>query len=197
MGWEAQSGKLDPRPTELSGDSVACSTLREAQGLWLGTLSHVHGAQAANPTTLSSCPSDLATSGNDEGALTAQGGGEGEPRGQSPDTLLGNTDKQLNAGAAVTSSSAGAAPVAPFQREPRHLAMELGLWGTYLSGKGQRDPSPQEMVDSRKKPRVTQKKHFIARGQTSSGPGPRKEELIAVSHSQTTCGRPLPLAGLC
>ncbi|GAB1297096.1 Sphingosine kinase 1 [Apodemus speciosus] len=68
---------------------------------------------------------DLAASGNDEGALTAQGGGEGEPHGQSPDTLLGNTDKQLNAGAAVTSSSAGAAPVAPFQREPRDLAMEL------------------------------------------------------------------------
>lgn len=81
-------------------------------------------------------PSDLAASGNDEGALTAQGGGEGEPHGQSPDTLLGNADKQLNAGAAVTSSSAGAAPVAPFQREPRDLAMELGLWGTYLSGKG-------------------------------------------------------------
>nr|XP_034363248.1 sphingosine kinase 1 isoform X2 [Arvicanthis niloticus] len=69
-------------------------------------------------------PKDLAASGNDEGALTAQGGGEGEPHGQSPDTLLGNTDKELNAGAAVTASSAGAAPVALCQREPRDLAME-------------------------------------------------------------------------
>lgn len=67
---------------------------------------------------------NLAAPGNDEGAHTAQGGGEGEPHGQSPDTLLGNTDKKLNAGAAVTSSSAGAAPVAPCQREPRDLAME-------------------------------------------------------------------------
>lgn len=91
---------------------------------------NVHGAQAANPTTLSSCPPDLAASGNDEGALTAQGGGEGEPHSQSPDILLDNTDKELNAGAAVTSSSAGAAPVAPCQREPRDLAMEPGLWGT-------------------------------------------------------------------
>lgn len=96
----------------------------------MGTLSHVHEAQTANPTTLSSCPSDLAASGNDEGALTAQGGGEGEPHGQSPDTLLGNTDKELNAGAAVTASSAEAAPVALCQREPRDLAMEPGLWGT-------------------------------------------------------------------
>lgn len=112
------------------GDLLACRTLREVQNLLVGTLSHVHGAQAANPTTLSSCPSDLAASGNDEGALTAQGGGEGEPHSQSPDTLLGNTDKELNAGAAVTSSSAGAAPVAPCQREPRDLAMEPGLWGT-------------------------------------------------------------------
>lgn len=98
----------------------------------MGTLSHVHGAQAEIPTTLSSCPSDLAASGNDEGAHTAQGGGEGEPHGQSPDTLLGNTDKKLNARAAITSSSSGAAPVAPCQREPRDLAMEPGLWGTCL-----------------------------------------------------------------
>lgn len=67
---------------------------------------------------------NLAASGNDEGALTAQGGGEGEPHGQSPDTRLGNTDKQLHTGAAVTSSSAGAASVAPCQREPRDLAMQ-------------------------------------------------------------------------
>lgn len=99
------------------------------------------GAQAANPTTLSSCPSDLAASGNDEGALTAQGGGEGEPHGQSPDTRLGNTDKELHTGAAVTSSSAGAAPVAPCQREPRDLAMQPGLWGTGL-GKSKGTPFP-------------------------------------------------------
>lgn len=137
VGWEAESGKLDPRAT------AACSTLREVQGLWLGTLSRVHGAGAANPITLSSCPSDLAASGNDEGALTAQGGGEGEPHRQSPDTLLGNTDKELNAGAAVTSRSAGAAPVAPCQREPGDLVMEPGLWGTCL-GKAKETPFPKK-----------------------------------------------------
>lgn len=67
---------------------------------------------------------NLAASGNDGAALTAQGGGEGEPHSQSPDTLLGNTDKELNTGVAVTPSSAGTALVAPCQREPRDLAME-------------------------------------------------------------------------
>lgn len=90
-------------------------------------------SEAANPTnTVSSCPSDLAASGNGRGTLTAQGGGEGEPHSQSPDILLGNTDKDLNARAAVTPSSAGTAPVVSCQREPRHLAMEPGLWGTCL-----------------------------------------------------------------
>ncbi|KAM7334620.1 hypothetical protein ACRRTK_007940 [Alexandromys fortis] len=85
----------------------------------------MHRAQAATPTnTVSSCPSDLAASGNDGAALTAQGGGEGEPHSQSPDILLGNTDKELNTGVAVTPSSAGTALVAPCQREPRDLAME-------------------------------------------------------------------------
>ncbi|XP_076399900.1 sphingosine kinase 1 isoform X1 [Peromyscus maniculatus bairdii] len=94
-------------------------------GAWLGTLPHMLRAQAPNPTdTVSSCPSDLAASGNDRAALTAQGGGEGEPHSQSPDTLLGNTDKELNTGVAVTPSTAGTAPVAACQRESRNLAME-------------------------------------------------------------------------
>ncbi|XP_075846280.1 sphingosine kinase 1 isoform X2 [Microtus pennsylvanicus] len=85
----------------------------------------MHRAQAATPTnTVSSCPPDLAASGNDGAALTAQGGGEGEPHSQSPDTLLGNTDKELNTGVAITPSSSGTALVAPCQREPRDLAME-------------------------------------------------------------------------
>ncbi|XP_051037046.1 sphingosine kinase 1 isoform X2 [Phodopus roborovskii] len=93
----------------------------------------MHRAQAANPAnTVSSCPSDLAASGNDGAALTAQGGGEGEPHSQSPDTLLGNTDKELNTGVAVTPSTAGTAPVAPCRREPRDLAMEPGCPGGRL-----------------------------------------------------------------
>lgn len=104
----------------------------------------MHRAQAATPTnTVSSCPSDLAASGNDGAALTAQGGGEGEPHSQSPDTLLGNTDKELNTGVAVTPSSAGTALVAPCQREPRDLAMEPGLWGTCLGKAKGMDPFDQ------------------------------------------------------
>lgn len=101
-------------------------------GALLGTLSHVHTAQAASPAnTVSSCPSDLASSGNDRGALTAQGGGEGE-HSQSPDILLGNADKERNAGAAVSPSSAGPTLVASCHPEPRSLAMEPGLWRTCL-----------------------------------------------------------------
>lgn len=113
-------------------------------GAWLGTLPHMLRAQAPNPTdTVSSCPSDLAASGNDRAALTAQGGGEGEPHSQSPDTLLGNTDKELNTGVAVTPSTAGTAPAAACQRESRNLAMEPGLWGTWL-GKAKGTPFPKK-----------------------------------------------------
>ncbi|OBS73351.1 hypothetical protein A6R68_12028 [Neotoma lepida] len=131
-GVGAPSGKLDPGPTGLC-DSVACSSLGEVQEFWLGTLPHMLRTQAANPTnTVFSCPSDLAASRNDGAALTAQGGGEGEPHSQSPDTLLGNTDKELNTGVAVTPNTAGTAPVAPCQREPRNLAMEPGGRGKAL-----------------------------------------------------------------
>lgn len=133
-GVGAPSGKLDPGPMGLC-DSTAGRPLCEP-GAPAGNPARLHRAPAANPAnTASSCPSDLAASGDDGAALTAQGGGEGEPHSQSPDTLLGNTDKELNTGVAVTLSTAGTAPVAPCQREPRDLAMEPGLWGACL-GKG-------------------------------------------------------------
>lgn len=150
-------------------------------------------ARAANPITLSSCPSDLAASGNDEGALTARGGGEGEPHGQSPDTLLGNTDKELNAGAAVTSCSAGAAPVASCQREPGDLVMEPGLWGTCL-GKANETPFPKKRWTMERS--LGSLERNICPSRSGIVWSTAREKGTALCHSQPTCGRPLPLAGL-
>ncbi|XP_060242335.1 sphingosine kinase 1 isoform X3 [Meriones unguiculatus] len=101
-----------------------------------GSLTHASGGSPESPGTerswggssvwkARSPPArDLAASGNDSGALTAQGGGEGEPHSQSPDILLGNADKERNARAAASPSRARPALVAPCQPEPRTLAME-------------------------------------------------------------------------
>uniref|UniRef100_A0A8C9PTA1 Sphingosine kinase 1 n=1 Tax=Spermophilus dauricus TaxID=99837 RepID=A0A8C9PTA1_SPEDA len=73
---------------------------------------------------------DLAAAGNDAVTPTAPApGGEGEPNSQPRrDALLGSTDKELKARAAVTEGSAATTLGTPWQREPQVKAMDPGLW---------------------------------------------------------------------
>jgi hypothetical protein len=94
------------------------------------------GCTPNSASAVSSCPSDLAAAENDASAPTVPApGGEGEPHSQSRDALLGSTDKELKAGAAVTANSAPTALGGPWQRKPQDKAMEAGLWGG-PTGKG-------------------------------------------------------------
>uniref|UniRef100_A0A8D2DPI5 Sphingosine kinase 1 n=1 Tax=Sciurus vulgaris TaxID=55149 RepID=A0A8D2DPI5_SCIVU len=79
-----------------------------------------------NWTPLSlAAPQDLAAAGNDAVTPTAPApGGEGEPHSQPRDALLGSTDKELKARAAVTGGSAARAPGTPWRLEPPDEAMD-------------------------------------------------------------------------
>lgn len=82
-------------------------------------------------SSVSSFPADLAAAGNDAVTPTAPApGGEGEPHSQPRDALLGSTDKELKARAAVTGGSAARAPGTPWRLEPPDEAMDPGLWGS-------------------------------------------------------------------
>ncbi|KAM4843441.1 sphingosine kinase 1 [Thomomys bottae] len=68
---------------------------------------------------------DLAAARNDAAAPSAlASGGEGEPRRQTRDALLGSTDKEPKAGGAIAESSSGTALTDPWQPESRGQAMD-------------------------------------------------------------------------
>lgn len=99
---------------------------------WSEDLAGRPAPRGAAPDSASavSSSSDPAAGGNDAGAPAARApGGEGEPHSRHRDARLGDTDKELKAGA----TAEGSAPTAlgsPRQREPRVEVMDPGLWGS-------------------------------------------------------------------